>query len=383
MARATPAKRRLAGDDSSKKKKQVKKNSRASTPDVITPSTAASPPPLSVPTHGKVDSKAAAKSLPPPPMNGDDMKPPTMNGSTKEATKKATPKSGKTSLAKKVVPDVDWIEDPVKSANKRKLLFAVFLIVATVLAGIMHKSIIQDLKNKSEGYLADFEWAKGQMTELAEELNTVKSENGRLYEDIQMLRTAILTSSRNQLISTYGNGPWEVEMKLQFAGDDEDAFMYITVGLDGERMPHAVYTFLSQVNVGLFEGAGFAFHHNGPHIVFASPISNHLNPNVEDTWASLESSGISRLYFQEFSPEVPHVPYTVGFSKTGPNFYINTLDNTRIHEEILDPCFGRITRGTDVVDRMHAASGDLSENSWKELEPGFAAIVSITILQRS
>ena len=107
----------------------MKKNSRASTPDVITPSTAASPPPLSVSTHGKVDSKAA-KSLPPPPMNGDDMKPPTMNGSTKKATKKATPKSGKTSLAKKVVPDEDWIEDPVKSASKRKLLFALFLVVA-------------------------------------------------------------------------------------------------------------------------------------------------------------------------------------------------------------------------------------------------------------
>jgi cyclophilin family peptidyl-prolyl cis-trans isomerase len=171
-----------------------------------------------------------------------------------------------------------------------------------------------------------------------------------------------------------------VEFQLQFPEENLDDLYSLTVDLEGESMPHSVLTFLSQVDEGLYNTGGFAFHHNAIHIVFGSPISNHLNKNELETWTSFETSGLSRLIFQEYSPEVPHVEYTIGFSERGPNIYFNTRDNTQNHGSIRDPCFGKVEKGREIIDRMHAASGELEEDDWKELQPGFVAVRSIAIL---
>lgn len=172
-----------------------------------------------------------------------------------------------------------------------------------------------------------------------------------------------------------------MEFKLHFDGDDDDAFNYMTVELDGENMPHTTYTFLSQVDYGLYQTSGFAFHHNARHIVFGSPMANHLNPNEEESWGRWENSGVERLLFKEYSPEMPHVEYSMGFSGTGPNLYFNTMDNTEAHGSIEDPCFGKVTRGWEVIDRMHSASGELVGNDWKELQPGSAVVQSIVLVR--
>jgi cyclophilin family peptidyl-prolyl cis-trans isomerase len=171
-----------------------------------------------------------------------------------------------------------------------------------------------------------------------------------------------------------------LELELQFAEDSSDALKYMTVELDGENMPHAVLTFLSQVDQGLYNTGSFAFHHHGDHIVYGSPVANHLNPNEEESWQLWESSGVSQLMFHEYTDQVPHAPYTIGFSGRGPNLYFNVLDNTESHAEIRDPCFGKVTRGFEVIDRMHEASEEMENGDWKEIEPGFVAIRSIIIL---
>jgi hypothetical protein len=150
----------------------------------------------------------------------------------------------------------------------------------------------------------------------------------------------------------------------------------MTVELDGQHMPHAVYTFLSQVDAGAFNSQDddyssrnptFAFHHTGAHIIFGSPY--------EQDW----DARIPRLLFQEYSDQVPHHAYTMGWSGMEPNLYFNVRDNTEHHGAIRDPCFGKVTRGEEVVNLIHGAAGELEEDDWKEL-PAHVLIASIVIL---
>ena len=70
---------------------------------------------------------------------------------------------------------------------------------------------------------------------------------------------------------------------------------------------------------------------------------------------------------QEYSPDFPHVKYTLGLAGRpgGPDFYISTLDNTHNHgpgsqnedAKVLgeaDPCFGRVIAGIETVRAMGA-----------------------------
>ena len=62
---------------------------------------------------------------------------------------------------------------------------------------------------------------------------------------------------------------------------------------------------------------------------------------------------MDKVAFQEYSPEYPHVQWTVGLAGRpgGPDFYISKVDNSAnhgpggqshhdLHEEA-DPCFGK------------------------------------------
>ena len=79
----------------------------------------------------------------------------------------------------------------------------------------------------------------------------------------------------------------------------------------------------------------------------------------------------------------------MGMSSTagGPIIYINMDDNTQHHgpggyDGGPDPCFGRITHGHDVVERMHSSSpgGVPPPGEWRDMESGPIAVKSIRIL---
>ena len=64
---------------------------------------------------------------------------------------------------------------------------------------------------------------------------------------------------------------------------------------------------------------------------------------------------------------MPHEPWTVGFAGKGPEFYINSVDNTKSHgpdgnthqdnaANEADPCFGRIVEGLSIVKQMYSLS---------------------------
>jgi len=132
------------------------------------------------------------------------------------------------------------------------------------------------------------------------------------------------------------------------------------------EMPHTVFNFLEQVTTGLYDSGEFSFQFNGPHISMAAPSTSGLEKIFSD-------SGLASVLVQEYSPNFNHQKYTLGRGgrPSGPRFYINMKDNSALHgpngyaqDGSADPCFGRITRNPDVMDRIHAAAGPLESRKF-------------------
>ena len=179
-----------------------------------------------------------------------------------------------------------------------------------------------------------------------------------------------------------------MEFEVNF-GEGENNSGWITVELaSADEMPHTVYTFLEQVDKGLYNDGGYAFHHNAIHVVQGGPIRNHLTPFDIDPSEKFQNSGVANVLYQEYSDNFRHAPYTLGFSgrPSGPNFYFNVQDNSNLHgpggyaeDGSADPCFGRVTRGHEVIDRMHQLDGGVQPGEWKELNP-FVAVRWVRIM---
>ena len=173
---------------------------------------------------------------------------------------------------------------------------------------------------------------------------------------------------------------------------------YFTIELaTKEEMPHTVYSFLEQMTRGMYNDGGYSFYTNGSHIVAGGPYPNHLTSSERwDRIADFKNSHWGKLAeFPEYSSQYPHEKFTVGLSlgmsnsAGAPIIYINMIDNSEHHGpggnggNSPDPCFGRITHGFDVVERMHNSSpGGVPPppGEWKDMEHGPIAVKSIKIL---
>mmetsp|Transcript_6017 Transcript_6017/g.14251 ORF Transcript_6017/g.14251 Transcript_6017/m.14251 type:complete len:473 (-) Transcript_6017:253-1671(-) len=207
-----------------------------------------------------------------------------------------------------------------------------------------------------------------------------------LEEHADFVKHQIQEFSKRRLIQKYGYRELAVELELNFGNDDN---AWITIELAPiDEMPHSVFTFLEQVELGLYDDGGYAFHHNGEHIIMGAPVFNQLTPPDMDPAQRFDESGVASVLFQEYSYGYTHQAYTVGFAGRpgGPNFYFNTQDNSELHgpggyaeDGSADPCFGRVTRGMDIIDRIHSLTGQMERGDWKELMP-FVAVRWVKIL---
>ena len=125
-------------------------------------------------------------------------------------------------------------------------------------------------------------------------------------------------------------------------------------------MPHTVNLFLQQVHHQLWDGCRVV--NNAKHIFQIGPSYHEDSEQYYPHYDNFYKRGMDKVAFQEYSPEYPHVQWTVGLAGRpgGPDFYINKLDNTHTHgpggqpnEEDLhneaDPCFGKLVNDSHKV----------------------------------
>lgn len=193
-------------------------------------------------------------------------------------------------------------------------------------------------------------------------------ESDIMAQQIQHLRQEIQRHDKHAVLEKFGEGPHQLEFTLDFPPEEipegtANTFVIEMAPID--LMPHTVHFFLEQASRGLLDGC--SFHRNAGHVVQGGPISNHLNSgvNVRKPFADADLSSVS---FQEYHEDFPHKKYTLGYAGRpgGPDFYVSTVDNTRNHgpggqasyaiAAEADPCFAKVVKGFDAVDRMHKMS---------------------------
>ncbi len=120
-----------------------------------------------------------------------------------------------------------------------------------------------------------------------------------------------------------------------------------------EVMPHSVYTFLEMVDHHLLDGCSFIL--NAMNILKAAPLPYDKNDPNNKTAKQMDLQfrklGLETVSFREYNELYPHEKYTIGFAADGgPEFYINTGDNSKEH--VGEPCFARIVSGYETVTKM-------------------------------
>lgn len=162
--------------------------------------------------------------------------------------------------------------------------------------------------------------------------------------------------SQSQLYAKYGMGPHLVEFQLNIWGDDNRPVEhYFTIELaPSDLMPVTSYFFLEQVSKDLWSGT--SFYENLEHVIVSRPVSGNGQISKRQTFVD---TGLSRPAINEYSPDYPHTPYTLGFNVNAQGepatFYINKKNN--FHHHNTDACFAQVVVGRSTVDRLASMQG--------------------------
>jgi cyclophilin family peptidyl-prolyl cis-trans isomerase len=189
-----------------------------------------------------------------------------------------------------------------------------------------------------------------------------------LKEKIATLRSYIQEESHREVLEKYGPGPHKVKMTLRLPQTDEIKSMVLEMApLD--LMPHSVHVFLEMISHRLWDNNVFWHHPGVTHVVTATTIQYQSGEPRNHHFQQLRLGGVS---FAEYTDAYPHEMYTVAFAGRGPDFYINTKNNSKSHapgtqahhalDDEADPVFAKVVEGKDVVDSLLKLSAEATRN---------------------
>lgn len=233
------------------------------------------------------------------------------------------------------------------------------------------------------------------------------------------------------IFNRFGPGPHQISVVVDLDDEEDPSSVpkhseIILELAPAELMPHSVHLFLSQVADGYWSRGTPAIVINPGHVLQACPHpcleSTSLGGKYSgDPYFEMKKAGMDAVSFQEYNPKYPHEKYTIGMAgrpHSGPEFYINLANNTLDHgpveqrkkelgdkysdyvrdtfgetdDKVLepDPCFGKVVKGFDVVDKiaeritwasLPAKAGESGSRPYDHLLVRPVKIVSVSILQ--
>ena len=233
----------------------------------------------------------------------------------------------------------------------------------------------------------------GRATTLA--MSWLQSRQEGLKRKYYHLQEYVQEQSRQHVIEKYGPGPHRVHFRVRRPESDGSVEDFVIEMAPLNLVPHSVQVFLDMIAGGLWDNTVFYHHATTSHVIAAAPV---VYGTFEPKHLHFDALGYSGVSFPEYSPSFPHQVYTVGFSGTGPNFYINGLDNTDHHGPggqghhalpgEADPCFAKVVSGHSVLraiqngpststpqDELDAASPPVS---WRDYD--LTHIIQVEIL---
>jgi cyclophilin family peptidyl-prolyl cis-trans isomerase len=208
-----------------------------------------------------------------------------------------------------------------------------------------------------------------------------------LLHKIYHLQAVVQNESKQRVLQKYGPGPYMVHFNvLSNEGRKPGDFVVELAPLDA--MPHSIEAFLDMVEDKMWDNSVFYHHRTQGHVVAAAPVSYGTFQSKQHLFESMGYTGVS---FPEYSSKFPHEKYTIGFAGNGPNFYINTMDNTdhhgpggQGHHDLAtdaDPCFGRVISGVDVIEKDMRIGKHQGRNptGWQDFD--LSRIASIRLMK--
>lgn len=246
-----------------------------------------------------------------------------------------------------------------------------------------HGKLTQELKTASHNlsqYKSTHDKMKKINHDMADQMRRLKedsSENSldadaraqRAEGRLQSIVDSIRSTSAQHVLRKYGPGPHFVELTVKLPNHQDFQVIKLELAsidtIDG--MPHAVHTFLDQVDMGAWDGASFDFH--AGHVLLAVPSQKPTSESAKV---------VPTILFPEYSPAYSHEEYTLAYPGrpgTGQDFYINVQSNANMHAPRIqdgefvegEPCFAKISdvesrRVVDEMDKIAVGSGRLSES---------------------
>ncbi len=196
-----------------------------------------------------------------------------------------------------------------------------------------------------------------------------------ILHKVYNLQAYIQEESRKRVIEKYGKGPHQVVFKVKSReGRKPGKFTVRMAPLS--TVPHSIETFLDLVSNKIWDNTILYSHHTQAHVVAATPVSYGTFESKEHEMKSLGFEGPS---FPEYSQDYPHKKYTLGFTSSSANFYINAMDNQEHHgpngqplhelEGDADPCFGEIIDGFGVLqDMQYNRHKGVAPKGWEDYD---------------
>eukprot|EP00571_Detonula_confervacea_P009601 CAMPEP_0172316588 /NCGR_PEP_ID=MMETSP1058-20130122/28750_1 /TAXON_ID=83371 /ORGANISM="Detonula confervacea, Strain CCMP 353" /LENGTH=465 /DNA_ID=CAMNT_0013030929 /DNA_START=210 /DNA_END=1607 /DNA_ORIENTATION=+ len=222
----------------------------------------------------------------------------------------------------------------------------------------------------------------------------IRAKRENWWEDMkEEMEGRIGALSQIAVLERFGPGPHFVSMTVLLDEGNPSSqreIIYQLAPLD--LMPHSIHLFLSQIAEGYWTRGTPSIAISAEHVLQSCPHPCLENVDMGGNsmgypYEEMRRAGLDVVSFQEYSPKYPHEKYTVGFAgmpHSGPEFYINLLDNTLDHgtleerkfkmgpdmyaawameafgsveeadEKAIEPypCFGKVIKGFDVVDEI-------------------------------